>query len=230
MLRLLILIAQLGGFKEGADRSIILQKAGKSEPEYNALLEKAVQKRLLAPLGSNEDRFWITDDGRRLLEAVFHDLSIIFAGISEEEAYSSNLTPAVIGGVVESGLIEAARYVAMEGYTKRLHAVLGFTPFPGTLNIRIVEKEDRVTWNSLLRTRPKIIPEFDFEGRRFGMLHIWHAELLEPKIEFPPQVAIIRPFRTQHTELFEVISPHNLRKELGLQDGAYIKFQVAVSA
>ncbi|MFW9915423.1 MAG: DUF120 domain-containing protein [Candidatus Thorarchaeota archaeon] len=230
MLRLLILIAQLGGLKEGADRSTILDKAGKSVPEASVLLEKAVQKHLLAPLGSNEDRFWLTNDGRRLLEEVFHDLSIVFAGISEDEGYTRNLSPVVIGGVLESGLKEAARYVAMEGYTKRLQAVLGFIPFPGTLNIRMVEREDRAAWNCLLRTRPKIIPEFDFEGRRFGMVHIWHAELLEPKIEAPPQVAIIRPFRTQHTEVFEVISPHNLRKELGLRDGAYLKFQVAVSA
>ncbi|MHA2496397.1 MAG: DUF120 domain-containing protein [Candidatus Hodarchaeales archaeon] len=230
MLRLLILIAQLGGFKEGTDRSTILEKTGESVPECNALLEKAVQKNLLAPLGSDEDRFWITDNGRRLLEEIFYDLSIVFAGISEEEEYTRNLTPAVLGGIVESGLKEAARYVAMEGYTKRLQAILGFTPFPGTLNIRLAEKEDRIAWNRLLRTRPKIIPEFDFEGKRFGMVHIWQAEILEPKIASPPPVAIIRPFRTHHTEVFEVISPHNLRKELGLQDGAHIKFQVTISA
>lgn len=229
MLQLLILIAQLGGLKEGIDRSTIQEKAGESVPDCSALLEKAIQKGLLAPMGSSEDRFWITDHGRRLLEEVFRDLSIVFAGISDEE-YSITLSPAVIGGIVESGLKEAAHYVTMKGYMKRLQAILGFIPFPGTLNVRMVEKEDRVAWNNLLRTRPKIIPEFDFDGKRFGMVHIWHADIIEPKIESPPQVAIIRPFRTHHTEVFEVISPQNLRKELELQDGTPIKFKVSISA
>jgi len=132
----------------------------------------------------------------------------------------------IIGGILESGLGEGAKFIAMEEYSKRIHSTLGYLPFPGTLNIRIIDSEDRSAWNKILRTIPLVIPEFVHDRRKYGMVHLWPASVLEPKILSPPQVTILRPLMSIHTEVFEIISPECLRTTLGLQDGTRMTFKV----
>ncbi|MFQ5978141.1 MAG: DUF120 domain-containing protein [Candidatus Heimdallarchaeota archaeon] len=228
MLDLLILIARMGGLRGGATLSKIKQEARNSFASIDDLLTQAVSDNLLEFTSEAKDHLWITKQGQRELEQVFNNLSTIFAGLPQNKT-SSNLSPAIIGGRVESGLAEAAYYVGLEGYSRRFQSVLGYVPFPGTLNIRMVEKKDKLAWNKLVKTMPLIIPEFDFEGRRYGMVHMWHAALIEPNVPSPPPTVIIRPFRSQHSHVFEVLSPEYLRENPGIRDDARIVFRVMIS-
>ncbi|MFX0115623.1 MAG: DUF120 domain-containing protein [Candidatus Hodarchaeota archaeon] len=228
MLRLLILVAQLGGLREGANLAEIRSKAEKSLANFEDLLLQAIEEGYLVFAGTTKNRLWIAQQGRQKLEQTYHELSLIFAGIPMDDT-TKNYTPARIEGILESGLGEAGSYVAIEGYSRRFQSLLGYVPFPGTLNVRMITEKDKTVWNMLLKTVSKVIPEFDYEGRRYGMVHLWEAALVEPYVRSPPTVAIIRPFRTQHTGVFEVISPEYLRDVLSLQDGTKMAFEVMLA-
>lgn len=218
----------MGGLRGGATLSKVKQEARNSYASIDDLLVRALSDNLLEFSSDAKDHLWITKQGQQQLEQVFHNLSTIFAGLPQNRI-SANLSPVIIGGRVESGLSEAAYYVGLEGYSRRFQSVLGYIPFPGTLNIRMIEKKDILAWNKLVKTMPLIIPEFDFEGRRYGMVHMWNATLIEPNVPSPPPAVIIRPFRSQHSHVFEVLSPEYLREKPGIKDDARVVFQVNIS-
>ena len=47
-----------------------------------------------------------------------------------------------VTGEVFSGLGEAAKYISMEGYMKQFKSKLGFSPYPGTLNLKLLSDND----------------------------------------------------------------------------------------
>lgn len=44
-------------------------------------------------------------------------------------------------GTISSGMGEGAYYMSMKGYTKQFKTKLGYVPFPGTLNVKLKDKE-----------------------------------------------------------------------------------------
>ena len=72
----------------------------------------------------------------------------------------------VIAGRVVHGLMQGAYYV--DAYSPRFYEALGFEPFSGTLNIKIVDDESRSAINRMKQTPPLIVPGFAHEGRSFG--------------------------------------------------------------
>ncbi|MDY6769765.1 MAG: DUF120 domain-containing protein [Candidatus Nanohaloarchaea archaeon] len=116
-----------------------------------------------------------------------------------------------VAGDVTSGLGDGARYVGMDAYQERFEAAVGFTPFPGTLNLAMEPDEKRALRDAADHVR---IDAFTVDGDRYSAVDAYHmlvegeaAALLEMEItEHPPRIA-------------EVIAPVNLRQELGLEDG-----------
>jgi riboflavin kinase len=104
----------------------------------------------------------------------------------------------------------------MDGFRKKL----GFIPFKGTLNIFI--GADDVEKRLILREQKAVeIPGFRKGSRRFGKIDAYRCV-----IGGLPG-AIIFPEMSQHgLQMLEVISPVNLRKSLGLQDGSVISVEV----
>src|SRR5207245_2909814 len=118
-----------------------------------------------------------------------------------------------IRGRVVAGLGEGRYYISREGYRKAFSRLLGFDPFPGTLNVE-VEPIDREKVQEVRDLSGILIPEFQSEGRTFGAVKCFRAEIggLE--------AAAIFPLRSHHVNVLEVISPHHLRQALTLADGA----------
>ncbi|MHA1687708.1 MAG: DUF120 domain-containing protein [Candidatus Heimdallarchaeaceae archaeon] len=132
-----------------------------------------------------------------------------------ERALHPKLNVLTIKGTVFSGLGEGKYYVSHRAYMEGFKSKLGFSPFPGTLNLRIDSSYlDRV--DILRGSWPIIIPGFEDEGRRFG-------EVLCYPVSIPglsAQVAIIIPRRTHYSvSVLELISDVYLREELKLKDG-----------
>lgn len=118
-------------------------------------------------------------------------------------------------GVVKNGLGEGKFYMSQEHYRKQFENLLGFTPFPGTLNLA-VDKEKAA---SFLATKKQLhVSGFTTKERTFGGLKCYSTQICK-KITG----AVIVPDRTMHTlETVEIIAQVNLRQTLKLVNGTEI--------
>ncbi len=161
----------------------------------------------------------ITKLGRELLE----NLSIMIT-----KALYSQTRSATIYGELESGLGEGAWYISQEGYSQQFIDVLGFVPFPGTLNLRILNIDDLKKIAHIRQSEPYIIRGFQKKGRHFGDVMCYKARFIDGTMG-----AIIIPSRTHHNkDILEAIAPVNLREKLAenpnipLRDGVNIRIDV----
>ena len=130
---------------------------------------------------------------------------------------SEALSTGVIVGEVVSGLGEGAYYVRQ--YAPLIREYLGFEPYPGTLNVRVLFP--KTVFDALCNARPVIIPGFTREGRTFGDVKAYRVRI------DGVEGAIVIPSRTVHPpKIAEIVAPVNLRKKLGLNDGDRIRIEV----
>jgi riboflavin kinase, archaea type len=148
----------------------------------------------------------LTDDG---LEAVDAFLADIGANL---ERGKDALT---FKGTVFTGLNEGAYYVSLKGYASSFESVLGFRPFPGTLNLRLTNQAMIEQRRKLELMKGLEIPGFSDGKRTFGPVKCFRAKV---GARHPGAVLAIRRTHYDATVL-EVISPVNLRRALGLKDG-----------
>jgi riboflavin kinase len=125
-------------------------------------------------------------------------------------------------GTVESGLGEGAYYMSLRQYGEQFEKILGFAPYPGTLNLRLspvaVQRRKRLTLADWY-----LVEGFVSEGRTFGQVRC-----LPCMIGSTP-CGIVVPGRSHYPDaLVEVISPVGLRRELSLQDGDEVVIEVSV--
>jgi riboflavin kinase len=129
-----------------------------------------------------------------------------------------------IKGKVTSGLGEGKLFLSLPYYENSFKKFLGFTPYPGTLNIVIY---DRISFENrlLLDTSRYInIPEYRDENKVLGAVKAFPARIndLEP-------AAIVIPLRTTHPKsVIEIISPYYLREKLSLKDGDEVVIEALI--
>ena len=117
-------------------------------------------------------------------------------------------------GIITSGKGEGAFFMSQPVYQEQFKEKLNFSPFPGTLNIKINDKDidnlHKVPENKMT----------NIEGKeKFGDVLLIKA-VLNDKIEG----AIVFPKRTTHKEnIIEFIAPQNIKEELGIKDGDSVK-------
>ena len=131
----------------------------------------------------------------------------------------------IIHGIVFTGLSEGSYYVGLEGYRKQFRAKLGFDPYPGTLNLRV--KREDLNERRMLESFPSVYIEgFANEKRTYGPAKCFRA-IVNNKVSS----AIIVPIRAHYGEdVIELISPHQLRKQLKLKDGDVVTVKVLLQA
>ena len=85
----------------------------------------------------------------------------------------------MIHGVLVSGMGEGAYYMALDGYTRQFRTVIGYVPFPGTLNIRLWRSSDKDLVRRLVTsTRAERIVESFSDGKRtYGWVKCFPALL-----------------------------------------------------
>lgn len=163
--------------------------------EHRGLIEREV--------GVRKQLIRITEAGTEILRKEFADYKRLFEMASELQ----------IRGVVQSGLGEGSYYMTRPGYVTQFEAKLGFTPFPGTLNVELQGTE--VNKIRLLKTSsPIVIEGFRDETRTFGEVFAWRA-----RVNGSLPCALILPKRTHYTRVVELLAPEKLRDRLNLVDG-----------
>ncbi len=142
-----------------------------------------------------------------------------------KRVFESPKDKVVIHGVVFSGLSEGSYYVGLEGYRKQFRSKLGFDPYPGTLNLRV--KREDLNERRILESFPSVYIEgFANEKRTYGPAKCYRA-IVNDKVDS----AIIIPIRAHYGEdVVELISPHQLRKQLRLKDGDVVRVSVLLRA
>ena len=121
-------------------------------------------------------------------------------------------------GRVFSGSGRGAYYVGHPEYVKRFRKLLGYAPFPGTLNVRMDSEKD-IRQRRLLRLRGEglRIEEFRVAGERFSSVNCLKGQLVEQA------VALLIVAITEYDDsVLELVSPVNLREKLRLQDGSAV--------
>ena len=164
-------------------------------------------------MGTRKQLIRLSPAGVDILRREYADYRALFQG-------GESVT---VRGRVVAGLGEGRYYISREGYRKEFSRLLGFDPYPGTLNVE-VEPLDREKVAEAKDMDGLLIHEFQSEGRTFGAVKCFPAEIQGV------EAAAIFPVRSHHVHVLEIISPHHLRDKLDLQDGDEVQVRLDVSA
>lgn len=124
-------------------------------------------------------------------------------------------------GVVTKGMGEGAYYISLEGYRRQFIEKLGFDPYPGTLNIRLIDDTYKNA-KSILKMQPSILIEgFSDNKRSYGWVKCYKA--LIDGIEG----AVLILERTHHDDsILEVIAPVKITEKMKIDYGSVITVKV----
>lgn len=128
-------------------------------------------------------------------------------------------------GTISSGMGEGAYYMSMKGYTKQFKTKLGYIPFPGTLNVKLKDKESIEAKRSLDGYDAIVVDGFSDEKRTYGWVKCYPAKVNNM------DVALILLERTHHDDsIIELISKENIKKVTKLSTGSKITIRVIINA
>lgn len=113
-------------------------------------------------------------------------------------------------GKVKQGAGEGKFFMSLEPYVQEMKNKLGYTPFPGTLNVSCKKEEAKQFVHSLKKIR---IPGFTKGTKTFGFVDCYPCHLKEESC------AIIVPeFTRYELDTVEIIAAPNLRSAQKLVD------------
>jgi riboflavin kinase len=131
----------------------------------------------------------------------------------------------MIEGKLFSGLGEGAYYVTRDGYRKQFIKKLGFKPYPGTLNVKLVNTGDINARKELEMLPAIVIDGFSDGARTFGMAKCFPT-LINNKIDG----AVLLIQRSHYnSSVLEVIAPVFIRDLLKLKDGDTVRLKIFMS-
>jgi riboflavin kinase, archaea type len=163
-------------------------------------------------LGARKQRLTLTPAGVEVLRKEYHAYRRVFEGPARLR----------FSGQVASGLGEGRYYLSQPGYIVQFQERLGYTPYPGTLNIRVDPKEllriDGVKdWEGIR------IDGFQASGRTFGGATCYGGRVNGRACH------LIRPDRSHYQDVVELIAPESLRESLTLHDGDTVTVEMEES-
>lgn len=119
-----------------------------------------------------------------------------------------------INGIVTSGQGKGAYFMSKSFYKDQFIKKLSFSPFPGTLNIKISESEIQ----KIQQIKRDKLEKIKGEGN-FGDVLLIRATL-NPNING----AVVFPKKTTHSEnILEFITAINVKESLGIKDNDNVK-------
>jgi riboflavin kinase, archaea type len=183
--------------REVGDRIGVSQQAA---DRYLVALEK--RGLITRSLGQRRQRLQLTATALDILRAEYHSYRRIFEGPSRLS----------FSGKVASGLGEGRYYLSQPGYVVQFSERLGYTPYPGTLNVRLTA--DALRKASLINDWSGIrIDGFQASGRTFGGATCVAARMNGRSCH------LIHPDRTHYKDVVEFVAADRLRDKLRLRDG-----------
>ncbi|MDI6917775.1 MAG: DUF120 domain-containing protein [Thermoplasmatales archaeon] len=159
--------------------------------------------------GAKKPLIKITKKGLGLLQKEYADYRRMFEALKKLS----------VKGVVISGMDEGRYYLTLKGYKEQLKRKLRFSPYEGTLNLKILPSE--FSKLNVLKESPGInIDGFQDGGRTFGPGKCFFAKIKNV------DCAVIIPNRSHYSDVVEVISKDYLREKLSLRNGDEVEVEI----
>jgi riboflavin kinase len=216
----LFTLANLGA-DEGVEISSIefAEKIGSSQQTASRRLKELEKKGLVTRIISHKGQsIRITRAGIEVLQKIYLLLHSIFEKQPQELK---------IEGQVFSGMGEGAYYITQQGYANQFMKKLGFSPYPGTLNLRITKQPDLQIRKLLESDSYKgiEIEGFKDQQRTYGPVKCF---LIKIEDDIPGAILLIQ--RTHHHEnVLEIVAPKFLRDVLKLKDGDPVRITIKLT-
>jgi len=122
----------------------------------------------------------------------------------------------VLSGIVVKGQGEGSHYLSMEYYKQEIKKKVGFDVYPGTLNLKIDEKQLELLGN---------MAPININDHKSGNIKLFGAKCYKASIK-NTNGAIIMPDLTKHKNVIEFIAPVHLKSELKIKDGDIVKIEL----
>ena len=158
----------------------------------------------------------------RITDKGYSEIQSLFASL--KSALES--APAVVDfeGTVVSGMGEGAYYMSLAGYKKQFREKLGYEPYPGTLNIRLVDPLYMTARRELGGYPSIFIDGFNDGTRTYGWVKCYRAT-----IDGVQNAAALVLERTHYDDsMLEVIAPVSIKDSAGIKLGDKVKVRVHI--
>lgn len=211
-LKQLAIMGALGSFTDitsghlGEHMGISQQAASKEILKLTEL--KLVERQL----GKKGQKLLITRAGQDILKREYLEYKLLFEPAKKLQ----------IHGTVFSGLGEGKYYISQQKYKQQFAKKLMFTPYEGTLNIRVAAA-DMPLFETLTYSDGILIEGFVSRGRTFGDVKCFLG-LIQGQ-----ECSVIIPVRTHYTDVMELIASKHLRSFLSLKDGDIVEVEVTTN-
>ena len=132
-----------------------------------------------------------------------------------------------LDGKVVSGMGEGAYYMSLEGYRNQFSEKLGYEPYAGTLNLKLLNQSS-VRMKSMMDNYPSVfIRGFTDSSRSYGWVKCYPAILNDGAVD---KAAVIVLERTHYdNSMLEVIAPIGIKDLLGIKNGDFVKVFVTMT-
>lgn len=124
-----------------------------------------------------------------------------------------------IEGSVFSGKGEGARFTKLPWAISQMEKKFGFTPHPGTLNIRLAEEYRDIKKLLKKAKATEITPEPGYCRGKFFRAYVMdclEGAVVIPEVEGYPE------------NVLEIVAPINLREKLKLKDGDKVRIKIVL--
>jgi len=163
-------------------------------------------------------RVKLTDKGYSAIERLFSTLKTAIE--------STPPTTISFEGRVVSGMGEGAYYMSLAGYRKQFYEKLGYEPYPGTLNVKLVDKIFRDARREIGKYPSIFIDGFSDTKRTYGWAKCYLAHINDGAIR---NAAVLVLERTHYDEsMLEIIAPVSIKDTAGIHNGDKIKIKMLV--
>jgi len=215
----LIKIAQLGGIKKPiftSTKKLSLELGCSQQTTSRILRQLSNEGFIERKVNFRGEYLKLTDKGLEELKNLYTTIHSILHAKKPEFL--------TVKGKVFSGLGEGAYYVTRKGYMVQFIRKLGFKPYPGTLNLKLLSQQDILARKELEKLEGITIDGFSDGQRTYGMLKCYPS-LVDDKVKG----AVLLIQRTHYnSSVLEVIAPTCLREKLNLKDGDVVKLKVFI--
>jgi len=153
-------------------------------------------------------------------------------GLAEVEEYIKYINDAykhpgkvILMGYVTKGLGEGAYYISKRRYQIQFKDILGFYPYPGTLNIQLKDPY-YISQNRFLRS----LPGYRIKGFRTRDRYFGGAKVFKATIQGRVYGGVVYADRSIYGfDIVEVVAEQYLREHLGLKDGDEITIEISIN-
>ena len=130
-------------------------------------------------------------------------------------------------GTLVSGMGEGKYYMSLGGYKKQFEKKIGYIPYPGTLNIRLVDRLSLENREKIESFRYQFIDGFSDSKRTYGWVKCYPA-IINGNDNIRSDLLLLE--RTHHDKnMLEVIAPVNIKQALQLKNGDNVKITLETS-